>query len=370
MKKLLLSAGLVASLFAANQYEIGIGAGKHNVTNSPIDNYNFLNVRVGKYLPKNHILRLEFEKSEKILKNTESLTRVLLNVEHYFTLKDSKLSPYAFVGAGYQWVSGAYRNDAVADLGLGTKYSFKSNLNAFVELRGLRDFDNNDNHFGAIIGVNYLFGDSDVKEAVKQVLDNDQDGVSNDMDKCPNTPAGVKVDSNGCALDTDKDGVADYKDKCANTPAGAKVDSNGCALDTDKDGVADYKDKCANTPAGAAVDANGCTLTYNFHITFDNNSAKIKPEFVDTIKKFAKFLKDNPQYKASIEGYTDNRGSVTYNKKLSEKRAKAVYEELIKLGISKDRLSYKGFGPENPIASNDTAQGRAENRRVVAKLYY
>ena len=340
MKKLLLSAGLVASLFAANQYEIGIGAGKHNVTNSPIDNYNFLNVRVGKYLPKNHILRLEFEKSEKILKNTESLTRVLLNVEHYFTLKDSKLSPYAFVGAGYQWVSGAYRNDAVADLGLGTKYSFKSNLNAFVELRGLRDFDNNDNHFGAIIGVNYLFGDSDVKEAVKQVLDNDQDGVSNDMDKCPNTPAGVKVDSNGCALDTDKDGVADYKDKCA------------------------------NTPAGAAVDANGCTLTYNFHITFDNNSAKIKPEFVDTIKKFAKFLKDNPQYKASIEGYTDNRGSVTYNKKLSEKRAKAVYEELIKLGISKDRLSYKGFGPENPIASNDTAQGRAENRRVVAKLYY
>ena len=85
---------------------------------------------------------------------------------------------------------------------------------------------------------------------------------------------------------------------------------------------------------------------------------------------FAEFLKQNPSVKAEIQGYTDNKGSKAYNIKLSAKRAKSVYNELINLGISADRLSYKGYGPENPIASNATAEGKLLNRRVVAKLIY
>ena len=117
--------------------------------------------------------------------------------------------------------------------------------------------------------------------------DTDGDGVTDRKDKCPDTPAGVKVDVNGCPFDADGDGVADYQDKCPdvkglaalqgcpdadndgvadnddkcpNTPAGVKVDATGCPLDADADGVADYLDKCPNTPAGAKVDANGCPL--------------------------------------------------------------------------------------------------------------
>ncbi len=107
-------------------------------------------------------------------------------------------------------------------------------------------------NIGGQFGVSYLFN--------TKPKDEDGDGVSDKMDKCPSTPAGVRVDATGCPLDSDRDGVADYQDKCANTPAGVTVDSTGCPVDSDKDGVADYLDKCANTPAGTAVDATGCPL--------------------------------------------------------------------------------------------------------------
>ena len=122
-------------------------------------------------------------------------------------------------------------------------------------------FDNADNrlfagkrstNIGGQFGVSYLFN--------TKPHDADGDGVADKLDKCANTPAGVRVDATGCPLDSDRDGVADYQDKCANTPAGVTVDSTGCPVDSDKDGVADYQDKCANTPAGVKVDATGCPL--------------------------------------------------------------------------------------------------------------
>ncbi len=112
-------------------------------------------------------------------------------------------------------------------------------------------FDKRDDLYKAGVGVTFRFG-------VK--MDADKDLVPDALDKCPGTPAGVKIDIAGCPLDEDKDGVADYMDKCAATAREAKVDSNGCALDTDKDGVADYQDKCANTPAGVKIDGAGCPV--------------------------------------------------------------------------------------------------------------
>ena len=111
--------------------------------------------------------------------------------------------------------------------------------------------DKRDDLYKAGLGITFRFG-------VK--LDADKDLVPDALDKCPNTPAGVKVDVTGCPLDEDKDGVADYKDKCPATAREAKVDSLGCALDTDKDGVADHLDKCSSTPAGVKIDAAGCPV--------------------------------------------------------------------------------------------------------------
>ncbi len=267
-------------------------------------------------------------------------------MEHYFPIEDPKITPYAFVGAGYQWVSGDYDNNMIADLGIGAKYLVSSKWDAFAEFKGLRDFSDNDNHYGILVGAVYKFGKTEPKVEKKT------------------EPKPVAV------IDRDKDGVADVKDLCPGTPGGVKVNEKGCPVDSDNDGVADYLDKCPNTPKDFKVDQNGCPVLFNFEIQFDYNSANIKPEYMERIQKFADFLKQHPEVKAEIQGHTDNKGSAAYNKKLSEKRAKAVYETLIKLGVSKEQLSYKGYGEENPIASNDTEEGRAKNRRVVAKLYF
>ena len=335
MKKVVTLSFLVASLFAAD-YQLGAGFGRSGVDHSPIDKYNFGNIRIGKFLPKNHILRLEAERSTSVKTDKKgSLNRLLLNVEHYFNT-DTKFTPYAFIGTGYQWIKN-YKNSYLANLGIGSRYMIKENLNLFVEARAIRDFKNNDNHYGILGGIVYNFG---TKKEMPKTLDSDRDGVADNLDKCPNTPSGVKVDINGCAVDSDKDGVADYLDKCPNTPNGMVVDKSGCAIE------------------------------YKFNITFDTNKADIKPEFIPEIKKFAEFLKAHPNVKAEIQGYTDNRGNSKYNLALSKKRAKAVYDALIKLGVNPKQLTWAGYGSNNNIASNNTSEGREQNRRVIAKIIY
>jgi OOP family OmpA-OmpF porin len=81
------------------------------------------------------------------------------------------------------------------------------------------------------------------------------------------------------------------------------------------------------------------------------------------------YLKAHPDYTAEIQGHTDSIGSAEYNKKLSERRAKAVYDIMVKMGIDPNRLSYVGYGEEMPIAENCTAEGRAKNRRVEVHMY-
>ena len=88
--------------------------------------------------------------------------------------------------------------------------------------------------------------------------DSDGDGVVDPQDQCPNTPVGTRVDATGCPMDTDRDGVPDIADKCPDTPAGVRVDATGCPIDSDGDGVPDAVDKCPGTPAGTTVDATGC----------------------------------------------------------------------------------------------------------------
>jgi OOP family OmpA-OmpF porin len=202
-------------------------------------------------------------------------------------------------------------------------------------------------------------------EPVEIEVDSDGDGVLDDRDKCPNTPTGVKVDAVGCPLDTDKDGVYDYLDKCPNTPTGVKVDAVGCPLDTDKDGVYDYLDRCPNTPMGATVDARGCWVLKGVH--FDTDKWDIKPMYYELLDDVAAILKKNPGLKVEIQGHTDSQGSAKYNQGLSEKRARAVMEDLAGKGIDRSRLSYKGYGLTRPAATNDTPEGRALNRRVELK---
>jgi OOP family OmpA-OmpF porin len=164
-------------------------------------------------------------------------------------------------------------------------------------------------------------------------------------------------------MDSDGDGVPDDLDKCPNTPKGVKVDADGCPLDTDGDGVPDHLDECPDTPKGATVNSVGCWALKGV-VLFDFDSSDIKPEAHQLLDEVVTILKKNPEIKGVIEGHTDSIGSEEYNQGLSEKRAQAVEKYIEEHGIDADRYTVKGYGESKPIASNDTAEGQQENRRV------
>jgi outer membrane protein OmpA-like peptidoglycan-associated protein len=208
--------------------------------------------------------------------------------------------------------------------------------------------------------------------------DSDGDGVFNGIDACPGTPHGASVDSRGCPSDADRDGVPDGIDQCPDTPRGASVDAKGCPSDSDNDGVYDGLDYCPGTPAGKPVDARGCPEPGKSAaifeggkkklvlegVNFETNSAKLTSDSSEALDRVARSLKDWPDVKVEIGGYTDSVGSEAHNLSLSKARAQSVLDYLVKRGIDSSRLVAKGYGETDPIADNGSAAGRAKNRRV------
>lgn len=318
----------------------------------------------------------------------------------YHLFPDSRFVPFFAVGAGLYSLDATpdpmrsgRDNDFAADYGAGFKLFLNSDIALRGDVRHVINFKGGDDDYDSNWfwsgGFTVQLGGEKKAEAKPEPVveaapvapaprDSDNDGVTDDLDKCPGTPAGVKVDQDGCPLDSDGDGVADYLDKCPDTPAGVKVDKDGCPLDSDGDGVADYLDKCPDTPAGVKVDATGCPLpekaevtergTYSFGIVyFDFNKATIKPKSRPVLDNAITYMKDNPGVKLEVEGYTDSVGSNDYNRKLSDARANAVRKYMINGGIDAERLTAKGYGESNPAASNATKDGRAKNRRIEFK---
>lgn len=235
-------------------------------------------------------------------------------------------------------------------------------------------------------------------------VDTDGDGVPDYLDQCPNTPSEAKIDEKGCPIDSDGDGVADYLDECPDTPENVSVDEKGCPLDSDGDGVPDYLDKCPGTPVAAKgfTDETGCPKDkdgdgiYDYEdacpdqpgvkanngcpeikaevkklfekalngIEFESASAKIKKTSNAILDQVAGVMNENPSWKLTINGHTDNSGKAEKNQKLSEDRAAAVKAYLEGKGVEAGRMESAGYGDTKPVADNKTAKGKAKNRRV------
>ena len=207
---------------------------------------------------------------------------------------------------------------------------------------------------------------------LKGCPDTDGDGIADKDDACPEV-AGLAA-LRGCP-DGDGDGVADKDDKCP-TVAGPK-DNAGCPWpDTDGDGVLDKDDKCPSVKGTVAN--QGCpevteevmkTLNnYGKVILFDSGKSTFQQGTYTVLQSITAILKEYPNSKFQIEGHCDSDGSNELNQTLSENRAHAVVNYLIENGIAEDRLKHTGFGETKPIASNKTAKGKAENRRVEISL--
>lgn len=209
--------------------------------------------------------------------------------------------------------------------------------------------------------------------------DSDADGVANGLDKCPGTPVGAVVDANGCPQDGDNDGVPDGIDKCPSTAVGARVDATGCPIigDADADGVPDNLDRCPNTPLHTRVDQHGCVELFREErgpgarptlilqgVTFQIGRSALTPESFAVLDQVAASLVANPDIRIEVAGYTDNTGSAALNRRLSNARAMAVRAYLARKGVAPSRMVARGYGPANPVASNATTEGRAQNRRV------
>lgn len=200
--------------------------------------------------------------------------------------------------------------------------------------------------------------------------DSDGDGIKDSDDLCPSTRGIAKF--KGCP-DTDGDGIKDSEDDCPKVAGNLR----GCP-DSDGDKVADKDDKCPKI--AGTIASKGCpeiskeekaVLTKAMKgIFFKSGSSVIKSKSYSILNQVAEVMKNNPNAKLSIEGHTDNTGNHDKNVQLSKDRASAVKAYLVKKGISADRMTSNGFGPDKPMDTNDTSAGRANNRRVEFTVTY
>ena len=324
--------------------------------------------------------------------------------------------PSLGVGGGYTWID---------DIGFGTanglvslKFWFSDNvgLNLQSTYKHAFEEDYGASHFQHSAGVVFQFG----------MIDTDGDGIADKFDECPETPG--LAEFNGCP-DTDGDGIPDHLDECPNTPGLAEFNGcpdtdgdgipdhldecptvaglpqfNGCP-DTDGDGIPDHLDGCPNE-AGPAEN-NGCPWPdrdgdgvldkddqcpdvpgtvanhgcpevtvevikqlneYSKTILFDLGKATIRKESYAVLQSIVDIMKEYETAKFEIEGHTDSSGSLKLNERLSKERAASVKDYLVSIGMDANRLTSEGYGPSKPIATNKTAAGRQQNRRVEISL--
>jgi len=311
------------------------------------------------------------------------------------------IAPFLTGGVGGGYYTGKW--GAYAPVGGGVQLNLKSTT--YIMLQAMYRFKLTDDvlkdHIVYSLGFAQRFGEAPPKVAPPPpppvVTDRDGDGVQDADDKCPDTPGLASLQGcpdrdgdgiadaddkcpdvkgiakyQGCPIpDTDKDGINDEEDKCPTVPGVARY--QGCPIpDGDGDGVNDEEDKCPTRPG--PVSNQGCPeiakeviekVNYAAkNVFFATGSYKLLSKSYKALNDVASLMKADESLMLDIDGHTDAVGSEESNQVLSENRAKSVKDYLVSKGVAESRLFSTGYGESKPVADNNTAAGRAKNRRT------
>ncbi|MEG0966659.1 MAG: OmpA family protein [Pseudomonas sp.] len=288
---------------------------------------NLFGGSVGYFLTDDVELRLGYDEVHNARgedgKNIKG-SNTALDALYHFNNPGDALRPYVSAGFSDQSIGqtgrGGRNGSTFANLGAGAKWYITDMFFARAGVEAMYNIDNGNTEWGPTVGLGLNFGGSGGKVA----------------------PAPAPV-AEVCS-DSDNDGVCDNVDKCPDTPANVTVDADGC-------------------PAVAEV------VRVELDVKFDFDKSVVKPNSYGDIKNLADFMKQYPQTTTTVEGHTDSVGPDAYNQKLSERRANAVKQVLTnEYGVESSRVESVGYGETRPVADNATDAGRAVNRRVEAQV--
>jgi OOP family OmpA-OmpF porin len=224
----------------------------------------------------------------------------------YFLDQVGGVTPYAVAGLGENRISyegGQTTEDTLVNAGMGLMYQADYNWAVRGDVRAINSLDEGDTEAAVNLLVSYNFG----------------------------------------------------------SPAAAPA----APADDDQDGVVNNKDRCPNTPPGKTVDKNGCDCNYALHLGFEFDSAELHADDFAILDRLSTVLEDLGYVHANIVGHTDNQGEEAYNQELSQRRAQAVTDYFTSKGLNSTMFTPMGRGESEPVADNNTEAGRAENRRVM-----
>lgn len=298
----------------------------------------------------------------------------LVGLQQFTGYTDGKFKPYALIGAGQTKIkvknqqqytadatngqgivagqvvpagtTVAQSKDTIGNVGIGARYLINDALAVRGEARAVHNFDNNWWEGQALAGLEVTLGGR-LKPAAPVLPVDPAPPV---VPVVPVVEEEVIIETPPAVVDSDEDGVADHLDACPGTPRNLVVDARGCP--TQVDIVED--------------------LRLELRVFFDYDKSNIKPQYRSEIAKVAEKMREYPNSTANIEGHASRdskRSNAKYNQRLSEARANAVKSALTnEFGIAPNRLSAVGYGFDRPVAPNDTAEGKAMNRRVYAVI--
>ncbi len=334
MKKVLLSLVVASAVAFAGQGEYkselsGYVGGVKPEGNLDLEDELNLGLRFGVYVEDKFfdMVEIGFERAGGVDYDNSSedtdINRLFVDlVKEYDLNRDTAL--YGLVGVGYEdYKNPMYENDddGFFQYGAGIKRWITDEFALKAEVRHGINFDGDSNMFYSL-GFMIPIGKRAVEEIVVQ-------------------PESIAIDN-------------------TLPPEPAPV----VLKDDDNDGVFNKDDNCLSTPAGKVVDSKGCMKVIPLHVNFAYNKSDVPSGDIPRIKEVVSFMGENVNSTVSIDGYTDSVGSQKYNLTLSQQRAEAVADELVKNGVSQERISVKGHGESSPVATNETKEGRALNRRV------